>query len=127
MDCHPWTWVEKRMELVTRLPTLPSRAPDSNKGDFGRVLVIAGSRGMSGAALLCGSAALRAGAGLVRVAVPQEIWQIVAADNPCIMTAPMPQDDPGGFAASAESGLIELAKSSDVVALGPGLGKSPDL
>jgi len=115
------------VEVITRLPVLPPRQPDSNKGDFGRVLVIAGSRGMSGAALLCGSAALRAGAGLVRLAVPQEIVAIVAGGNPCLMTAAMPQDELGRFSAAAESELLALVQSSDVVALGPGLGKSPDL
>ena len=115
------------MEIVTRLPLLPPRTADSNKGDFGRVLVIAGSRGMSGAAVLCGSAALRAGAGLVRVAVPQEILPIVAAGNSCIMTAPMPQDDQGRFSAGAESELIALAQAGDVVALGPGLGRTQEL
>lgn len=115
------------MEIVTRLPSLPPRVADSNKGDFGKVLVIAGSRGMSGAALLCGSAALRAGAGLVRVAVPQEIMPIVATGNPCLMTAPMPQDDHGRFSGSSGSALLSLARSSDVVALGPGLGTSLEL
>jgi len=112
------------VEIVTGLPVLPPRPPDSNKGDFGRVLVIAGSRGMSGAALLSGSAALRAGAGLVRVAVPQEVLPIVAAGNPCLMTAAMPQDDQGRFSGAAASALIALAQSSDVVALGPGLARS---
>ena len=51
--------------VVTTVPSLPPRAPESHKGDFGRVLLVAGSRGMSGAAVLCGSAALRGGAGLV--------------------------------------------------------------
>jgi NAD(P)H-hydrate epimerase len=115
------------MDVITRLPHLPPRSPDSNKGNFGRVLVIAGSRGMSGAAVLCGSAALRAGAGLVRVAVPQDILPIVAAGNPCIMTAAMPQDEQGHFSGSAGSALISLAQSSDVVALGPGLGRSLEL
>ena len=58
------------METITLLPTLPPRPADANKGNFGRVLIVAGSRGMSGAAGLCGSAALRAGAGLVRCAFP---------------------------------------------------------
>src|SRR6516165_8525326 len=115
------------LEMVIALPALAPRPADSNKGDFGRVLVIAGSRGMSGAAVLCGSAALRAGAGLVRVAVPQEILPIVAAGNSCIMTAPMPQDDQGRFSAGAESELIALAQAGDVVALGPGLGRTQEL
>lgn len=112
------------MDEITQLPVLRPRRPDSNKGDFGRVLVIAGSRGMSGAAVLCGSAALRGGAGLVRVAVPESIWPVVAAANPCLMTAPLVEDDCGRFGVGAENDLLTLAKANDVVAIGPGLGRS---
>src|SRR5262245_19755077 len=98
------------LDVVTRLPVLPPRAADSNKGTFGRVLVVAGSRGMSGAAVLCGSAALRSGAGLVRVALPQDILPIVAAGNPCYMTAPLPQDEHGGLAEAARDELLALAR-----------------
>ena len=64
-------------DVIYELPHLPPRRPDSNKGTYGRVLVIAGSRGMSGAAVLCASAALRGGAGLVRALVPDESVEIV--------------------------------------------------
>ena len=77
------------IQRVTTIPQLPPRKPDAHKGDFGRVLVVAGSRGMSGAAVLCGSAALRGGAGLVTVACPEDVWPIVAAGNPCYMTLPL--------------------------------------
>src|SRR6516162_11927476 len=112
------------LELVTQLPRLAPRPADSNKGDFGRVPVVAGSRGMSGAAILCGSAALRGGAGLVRVAVPREILPIVAAGNPCYTTLALPQDDDGRLGSAAEHDLLALAHTHDVVALGPGLGRS---
>jgi ADP-dependent NAD(P)H-hydrate dehydratase len=112
------------IELVTELPRLPPRAADSNKGQFGRVLVVAGSRGMTGAAILCGSAALRGGAGLVRVAVPRETLPIVAAGNPCYMTAALPQDDDGRLDRIAEHELVEMAQGQSVVAVGPGLGSS---
>jgi ADP-dependent NAD(P)H-hydrate dehydratase len=113
------------LETVRLVPTLASRPPDSHKGDFGRVLVVAGSRGMSGAAILCATAALRGGAGLVRVAVADGILPLVAAGNPCYMTAPLPQDDQGGLAAAAEADLVALARANDVVAAGPGLGRAP--
>jgi len=113
------------LTMVNQLPALPPRPADSNKGTFGRVLVISGSRGMSGAAVLCGSAALRGGAGLVRVAVPLEILPMVAAGNPCYMTAPMPQDEQGRLAGSAEGDLLAAAQGNSVVAMGPGLGRSP--
>ncbi len=110
-----------------QLPALPRRPADSNKGDFGRVLIVAGSRGMSGAAVLCGTAALRGGAGLVRLGIAEGIVPIVAASNPCYMTAPLPQDADGRLTAAAESALLDLARSSSAVALGPGLGRSPDV
>jgi NAD(P)H-hydrate epimerase len=112
------------VEIVTELPVLPPRAPDSNKGNFGRVLVVAGSRGMSGAAVLAGSSALRGGAGLVRVAVPQEVLPIVAGGNPCYLTAALAQDENGILAPEAEAEVLALAKANDVVAFGPGLGRS---
>jgi NAD(P)H-hydrate epimerase len=111
-------------EHVTQLTTLAARLADSNKGSFGRVLAVAGSRGMSGAAVLCGSAALRGGAGLVRVALPAEILPIVAAANPCYLTAPLPQDDRGLLSRQAQPELLALARANQVVALGPGLGQS---
>jgi NAD(P)H-hydrate epimerase len=113
------------MEEVTQIPLLPRRTPDANKGTFGRVLVVAGSRGMSGAAILAASAAIRGGAGLVCLAVPQEILSIVATANPCYTTAALPQDGEGRLAEAAEPLLLSLIQTNDVLALGPGLGKSP--
>ncbi|HEX5269453.1 MAG TPA: NAD(P)H-hydrate dehydratase [Gemmataceae bacterium] len=110
---------------VSALPALPPRATDSHKGDFGRVLLAVGSRGMSGAAVLCGTSALRGGAGLVRLAVPADILPIVAAGNPCYMTAPLPDDGQGRLSPLAEGELVRLATASDVVAAGPGLGHEP--
>jgi ADP-dependent NAD(P)H-hydrate dehydratase len=112
------------LHIVTEVPRLPSRPPDSNKGSFGRVLIVSGSRGMSGAAVLCASGALRGGAGLVRLAVPEGIWTIVAAANPCYTTAPLPQDEQGRLSTAALPELLALLHSNSVAALGPGLGQS---
>src|SRR5258708_6023007 len=79
----------------TPLPRLARRVADSNKGNFGRVLIVAGSRGMTGAAILCGRAALRSGAGLVKVVIPREVLPIVAAGEPCYTTLPLTQDAAG--------------------------------
>ncbi len=114
-------------ELVRDLPHLAPRPLDAHKGLFGRVAAIAGSLGMSGAAVLCASAALRGGAGLVTVAVPREILPIVAGANPCYMTAPQPQDDAGRFAGEALAGLCGLVEGATAAALGPGLGQSEAL
>ncbi len=109
------------------MPILPVRKPDAHKGDFGRVLVIAGSVGMSGAAVLCGRATLRGGAGLVRVAVPVAILPIVAMGDPCYTTVGLSCDADGRFAVGALPALTTQCAANDVVALGPGLGQSDDL
>src|SRR5439155_14594124 len=116
---------DSAFETITQLPVMARRAADSNKGNFGRVLVVAGSRGMSGAAVLCATSALRGGAGLVKLAVPESILPLVAVANPCYLTAPLPQDDNGQLADGAAAELISLAQTNDVLALGPGLGRSP--
>src|SRR5437868_11333823 len=95
-------------ETVTQLPVLKPRPADSNKGLFGRVLVVAGSRGMSGAAVLCAAAALRGGAGLVKLAVPEGILPIVAGANPCYLTAPLPQDELGQLTERAAAEIRAL-------------------
>ena len=100
-----------------KVPTIPVRDSDSHKGTYGRVLVIAGSRGMSGAAVLTGSAALRSGAGLVTVACPEAVQDIVAMGNACYTTF--------GFTETAS--LVELAAKCDVLAIGPGLGLAPEM
>lgn len=107
------------------LPRLPPRARDSHKGDHGRVLVVAGSRGMTGAAALGTRAAVRGGAGLVTCATPRECYPIVAARVAEALFAPMPQTAEGTLAASATRPLREAAARNDVVALGPGLSTHP--
>jgi NAD(P)H-hydrate epimerase len=111
--------------MSTDLPLLPPRPADANKGSFGRVLVVAGSRGMSGAAVLCGGGALRGGAGLVRVAAPAEVLPVVAAANPCYLTLPLPNDDRGQLAAAAAAEVDGHVRHSTVVVAGPGLGQGP--
>ncbi|GBD36083.1 Bifunctional NAD(P)H-hydrate repair enzyme Nnr [bacterium HR36] len=115
------------MEIVTSLPLLPPRPADSHKGTFGRVLIVAGSRGMSGAAVLCGLGALRGGAGLVQVATPADIQPVVAAANPCYLTAALPQDEQGRLCYQAWETILELARVATVVAAGPGWGQSVGL
>ena len=82
---------------------------------------------MSGAAVLCGSAALRSGAGLVTVACPPDIQQIVAMGNPCYTTAAIPQTAQARYDTHSADAVIRLADDADVVAIGPGLGNRPDV
>jgi NAD(P)H-hydrate epimerase len=88
--------------------------------------LIGGSRGMSGAIALAGRATLRSGAGMVTLAVPRTVQDVVASFEPSYMTHALPDDD-GCISAAASDELIELAKSATVSAIGPGLGRSPEL
>jgi ADP-dependent NAD(P)H-hydrate dehydratase len=109
------------------LPKLPAREPDSHKGTFGRVLIVGGSRGMAGAAALSGMAALRSGAGLVRLAVAESCLETIAAFEPSYMTVPLPADAEGRLAAEFHADLAGLLPWATAVAIGPGLGRSPQL
>jgi ADP-dependent NAD(P)H-hydrate dehydratase / NAD(P)H-hydrate epimerase len=113
-----------RVELLTRASMrelVTPRAADSHKGDYGRVLVVAGSRGKTGAAHLAGLGALKSGAGLVTVATPGSCLGIVASMAPEYMTTPLAEAE-DGLDPDAVDGLLDMAR--DVVALGPGLGQA---
>src|SRR5262249_54651711 len=112
------------VETITSLPRLKPRAADSHKGNFGHILVVAGSRGMAGAAVLCGSATLRGGAGTAQIAVPDVIQPTVAAGQICCTTAALPSNPEGQLAAHALPQILRLGDRADVIALGPGLGRS---
>ena len=114
-------------QIPEGLPKLPVRVRESSKFDYGRVVLVAGSRGMAGAAALSSMAALRAGAGLVEAVVPESIQATVAGFDPCIMTHALPEDAAGRFSLSALSAIQARCQKADVVALGPGLGRSDDL
>lgn len=97
---------------------LHGREADSNKGTYGRVLIVGGSRGKSGAAAMTGQAALRAGAGLVTVAAPQSVLPMIAASMPELMTEPLEETAAGSI---ANQSLSELMRNKTVIAIGPGL------
>jgi NAD(P)H-hydrate epimerase len=113
-----------RVELLTReqIRTLISpRAADVHKGDFGRVLIVAGSRGKTGAAILAAQGALKSGAGLVTIATPRSVLPIVAAHAPEYMTEPLEETVDGTVHFAAAEIVLGLA--ADVIAVGPGLGR----
>lgn len=102
----------------------PVRPPAAHKGTFGRIMVIAGSKGMLGAASLCVRGCLRAGAGLVRLAHPQGLEGELRGLCAEAMTSGFAATERGGFAWAAATDLEEMAATQDVVALGPGLGRT---
>lgn len=110
--------------IPANLPRLPMRSGDSHKGTFGTALLIGGSRGMAGAIALAGMAALRSGAGKVRVAVPDACLETVAQFEPSYMTVPLDCDEHGCLESKALGRIQELAKSATCVAIGPGLSCS---
>lgn len=106
---------------------LPSRPSPAHKGNFGRVLVVAGSRGMTGAACLTGESALRAGAGLVTVAVPETLHDIMEGKLTEVMTTPLPDTGKGALGRGARQRILSLLEDSDVLAIGPGLSQAAEV
>lgn len=105
---------------------LPRRQRSAHKGQFGRVLVIAGSAGMTGAACLCAEAALRSGAGLVTVGCPASVNDILEVKLTEAMTFPLPETYSRTLDTRALALILELAEEADVIALGPGLSREPE-
>jgi NAD(P)H-hydrate epimerase len=107
------------------IPPLPERAIDAHKGDCGRILVIAGSEGMMGAACLASMAALRAGAGLVTLALPGSQNAIAQAKCTEVVTSPLMETEIHTIDAGALDVVRHLARHHQAVVLGPGLGRHP--
>lgn len=101
---------------------LPHRSPHAHKGMVGRVLVVAGSVGLTGAAALCSRAALRAGAGVVTLGIPAGLNPIMEVKLTEVMTIPLPEEREGVLGKGAGDKVMEAMESHDVLALGPGLG-----
>ena len=112
------------MRTVARLSPPRPRPRGAHKASVGRVLVVGGSRDLTGAPWLSGRGALEAGAGLVRVAVPAGVQRVVAGYGPDLLTAGLVEARDGGLAAGARARVRTLAAAADAVVLGPGAGRS---
>ena len=106
---------------------LPARPSAAHKGSFGRVLVVAGSRGMTGAASLAGEAAVKTGAGLVTVAVPESLHDIMETKLTEAMTIPLPDSGKGYLSRDACQSILALLDNMDILAFGPGLSAVPEV
>jgi len=121
-------WADGDVELLEaeRLaPALSRRPAAAHKGHFGHLLVVAGSEGKSGAAILAARAAVAAGAGLVTVAAPRPIVAVVEAGSHESMTLPLAVEGDGGLAAGGLESALAAAAERDALAVGPGLGTAP--
>ena len=114
------------MVKTKKLPKLNPRKSNSHKGSYGRVLVLAGSPGLTGAAYLCSKAALRCGSGIVTLGVPESLNPIMESKLTCVMTHPLPETKASTLSNKGKKKIMKLCESHDVVALGPGLSQQPE-
>ena len=112
------------LELAQQL--LPHRTQDAHKGDAGRALIVGGSFGMSGSICLASKAALASGAGLVSAALPEKVLPIFASSVLEAVAHPLPNDDSGHLCSHAADDVAALWDKVQVVALGPGLGRTDE-
>jgi hydroxyethylthiazole kinase-like uncharacterized protein yjeF len=118
-----------RLNLITPREIASLIAPRpaaSNKGNFGHALVVGGSVGKAGAAAMAGMAVLRSGAGLSTVAVPKSILPTVAGFHPELMTEPLAETRAGSIALRALGSVDRLAEGKTVLAIGPGISRTPE-
>lgn len=109
-------------ETLAASVVLP-RPLDAHKGSCGKILIVAGSRGLTGAAALASMAALKSGAGLVTLAVPESQYMLLEGRLTEVIVLPMPETSDGTLAQDAFGELLRLASSHDAILIGPGLGR----
>jgi NAD(P)H-hydrate epimerase len=114
------------LDLREAAARLPFRAPDTHKFDAGTAVVVAGSREYRGAALLCGEAALRGGAGMVYLGVPASIRDDIDTALPEVITVPLPETEAGTVAPAALDVLGPYLERAHAVGVGPGIGRHPE-
>lgn len=104
----------------------PERAEDVNKGTVGKVVVVGGSVGLTGALYMAGLSALRSGCGLVTLAFSQSLYNIIACKSTELISKPLPENSNKALGAKAEEDIIRLCETHDALALGPGLGRDKE-
>ena len=113
----------QKLNHTSVLDLLPDRHPEAHKGDFGKILLLCGSEGFTGAAALAAVGALRSGAGLVYLGVPRSIYAIEAVKLTETIVFPLPEED-GKLSAAALAPILRRLPQMDAVLIGPGLGQS---
>ncbi len=113
------------VEAAEIRPLLRKRDKSAHKGNFGHCLIVAGSTGKTGAAAMAANSAVRTGAGLVTLAVPASLNQILEIKTTEAMTLPVPDEGTGCLTAGAREALDKALAGKDALALGPGISRSP--
>jgi len=106
---------------------LKKRKKDSNKGDYGRVFIIAGSVGYTGAAYLCAKAAMRSGSGLVTLGIPEGLCSIMEIKLTEVIKKPLPQTDELTLSLKAKDEILKFSQGVDSIAIGPGLSRHEEV
>ena len=119
-------WIVKRTSDALVRRWCPPRKQNTHKGDYGRILILSGAEGFTGAPALAAKAALRTGAGLIFTGVPRTVYPIVASKLDAPMVFPL-ADDRGKLSLDAVPDILERLKNADACLLGPGLGRSDQL
>lgn len=110
---------------MAKADVLFHRKDNTHKGDYGHILILAGSAGFSGAAVLCANAAMRCGAGLVSLGVPEGVYSIIAKKSyPEVMVKPLAETKERTLSLKAYSRIMALAQKADLLAIGPGLSQN---
>jgi len=105
----------------------PFRSIEAYKGSCGRIFIVGGSRGMTGAPLLAAQAAFRSGAGVVTLGVPVSLNDIIEIKATEVISCPLPESTLGLLGSAALGVIMERAQSNDFLVLGPGLGRGPEI
>lgn len=122
-----WEHIDLELPEVQEMwQLLPERPGDSHKGTFGRVFVLAGSKGMTGAAALTAMSALKIGAGLVRLGIPESLNSILEEKVTEVITVPLPETPEGTIGGRALKEIVREIEKSSVLAIGPGLSTHPE-
>ncbi|MFH1825376.1 MAG: NAD(P)H-hydrate dehydratase [Candidatus Firestonebacteria bacterium] len=108
------------------LNIFPKRIPDCNKGSAGKVLIIGGSVGLTGAPCLAGLSALRTGCGLVTLGIPASLNDIIEVKLTEVISKPLPENSNRALGLNSESYILNMSKNHDVLVLGPGLGRDKE-
>ncbi|MBF4695349.1 NAD(P)H-hydrate dehydratase [Fusibacter ferrireducens] len=112
-------------EFIKQL--IPKRQRNSHKGVYGKASIIAGSFGMTGAAILCGKSALRSGVGLLKLIIPESLHTIITTSVPEAVTVPLAETRKGVFGINQVEKLVQTCDAADVIAIGPGCGQNAEM